>query len=95
MSERSDPREWGPVWALPKWGEGRVPLVEIDRSGDKIGGKIRNAEMAKVHTMFVIGQKEQDAGAVAVRVHGKGDVGAKPKTDAIAQIVADIHSRKL
>jgi len=69
--------------------------VEIDRSGDKIGGKIRNAEVAKVHTMFIIGQKEQDAGNVAVRVHGKGDVGARPKADAIAQIVCDSRSRKL
>ena len=69
--------------------------ADIDRSGDKIGGKIRNAEIAKVHTMFIIGQKEQDAGAVAVRVHGKGDLGAKAKGEAIAQIVEDIHSRKL
>ena len=69
--------------------------VEIDRSGDKIGGKIRNAEMAKVHTMFIIGQKEQDAGAVAVRIHGKGDIGARPKAEAINQIVADIRARKL
>src|SRR5438477_1572005 len=69
--------------------------AEIDRSGDKIGGKIRNAELAKVHTMFIIGQKEQDAGAVAVRVHGKGDLGAKAKSDAIGQILEDIRSRKL
>ena len=69
--------------------------AELDRSGDKIGGKIRNAEIAKVHTMFIVGQKEQDAGAVAVRVHGKGDLGAKPKADAIAQIVEDIRARKL
>src|SRR3954453_312284 len=69
--------------------------VEIDRSGDKIGAKIRNAEVAKVHTMFIVGQKEQDAGAVAVRVHGKGDLGAKPKAEAIAQIVCDSRSRKL
>lgn len=69
--------------------------VEIDRSGDKIGGKIRNAEMAKVHTMFIIGQKEQDAGAVAVRIHGKGDLGARPKAEAMDQIVGDIRARKL
>jgi len=69
--------------------------AEIDRSGDKIGGKIRNAELAKVHTMFIIGQKEQDAGAVAVRVHGKGYLGAKPKADAIAQLVEDIRVRRL
>lgn len=75
--------------------KGQGVRVEIDRSGDKIGAKIRNAEIAKVHTMFIIGQKEQDAGAVAVRIHGKGDLGAKPKSEAISQIVADIRARKL
>jgi threonyl-tRNA synthetase len=75
--------------------KGQGVRADIDRSGDKIGGKIRNAELAKVHTMFIIGQKEQDTGAVAVRVHGKGDLGAKPKSEAISQIVTDIRSRKL
>ncbi|HYE30439.1 MAG TPA: threonine--tRNA ligase [Methylomirabilota bacterium] len=68
--------------------------AEIDASGDKIGAKIRNAEKDKVHTMFIIGQKEQDAGNVAVRVHGKGDQGAKPKDEVVAQLVADIESRR-
>jgi threonyl-tRNA synthetase len=69
--------------------------AEFDGSGDKIGGKIRNAELAKVHTMLIVGQKEAAAGNVAVRIHGKGDQGAKPRDAVIAQIVADIKSRKL
>ncbi len=69
--------------------------ADIDASGDKIGGKIRNAELAKVHTMLIVGQKEQDADKVAVRIHGKGDQGAQPRPAVIAQIVADIKSRKL
>jgi len=69
--------------------------AEIDISGDKIGGKIRNAELAKVHTMFIVGQKEQDADKIAVRVHGKGDQGAQPRAATIAQILSDIKSRKL
>jgi threonyl-tRNA synthetase len=67
----------------------------MDASGDKIGGKIRNAELAKVHTMLIIGQKEQTADQVAVRIHGKGDQGAQPRAAVIAQITADIKSRKL
>jgi threonyl-tRNA synthetase len=67
--------------------------ADMDRTGDKIGGKIRNAEMSKVHTMFIIGQKEQDSGNVAVRVHGHGDQGVKPAADALAKVVADIESR--
>jgi len=66
-----------------------------DRTGDKIGAKIRNAEIAKVHTMFVIGQKEVDAESVAVRVHGKGDQGIKPVTEAISEIHANITARSL
>ena len=68
--------------------------AEIDRSGDKIGGKIRNAEKEKVHTMFIVGQKEVDAGNVAVRLHGKGDRGAQPRAEAIAEILAAIRERK-
>ena len=66
-----------------------------DRTGDKIGAKIRNAEIAKVHTMFVIGQKEVDAESVAVRIHGKGDQGVKPVTEAISGIQASIAARSL
>lgn len=69
--------------------------AEIDITGDKIGGKIRNAELAKVHTMLIVGQKEQAADQVAVRIHGKGDQGAQPRAAVIGQITADIKSRKL
>jgi len=68
---------------------------EIDASGDKIGGKIRNAELAKVHTMLIVGQKEQDSDKVAVRIHGKGDQGAQPRAAVIEQILSDIRNRKL
>ncbi|HKQ37863.1 MAG TPA: threonine--tRNA ligase [Verrucomicrobiae bacterium] len=69
--------------------------AEIDISGDKIGAKIRNAELAKVHTMFIVGGKEQEADKVAIRVHGKGDQGAQPRAAAISQILSDIKARKL
>jgi threonyl-tRNA synthetase len=66
-----------------------------DRTGDKIGAKIRNAEIAKVHTMFVIGQKEIEAESVAVRIHGKGDQGVKSVAEAISGIQANINARNL
>jgi threonyl-tRNA synthetase len=68
--------------------------AELDATGDKIGGKIRNAEKDKVHTMLIVGQKEQDAGLVAVRVHGKGDQGARPLAEVVAQLAEDIRERK-
>ena len=67
--------------------------VEIDDSNDKIGGKIRNAEKDKVHTMFILGQRETEAGAIAVRQHGKGDQGAKPRAEVIADILQKIKTR--
>ncbi|MCK9316264.1 MAG: His/Gly/Thr/Pro-type tRNA ligase C-terminal domain-containing protein, partial [Verrucomicrobia bacterium] len=67
--------------------------VSVDTSGDKIGGKIRNAEVDKVHTMFVVGQKEQEQNAVAVRRHGKGDQGVKPVEEVLAQIKQMIAER--
>jgi len=44
---------------------------------DKINGKIQRAEEAKVHTMLVIGPRDMQAGNVSVRVHGKGNLGAR------------------
>ena len=66
-----------------------------DLSGDKIGGKIRNAELAKTHTMFVVGKKEVENGAVAIRVHGQGDQGVAPIAEAIAGIASKITERSL
>jgi threonyl-tRNA synthetase len=65
----------------------------LDPSNDKISGKIQNAERDKVHTMFVIGPKEQTAGTLAVRVHGQGRQGVKPRAEAIATLLEDIRSR--
>lgn len=67
----------------------------VDRTGDKIGGKIRNAENDKVHTMFVIGAREKQSGSVAVRVHRKGDQGVRPKDQAVEEVVAAIAERRL
>jgi threonyl-tRNA synthetase len=68
--------------------------AEIDESSDKINGKIQRAEQMKVHTMFVIGKRDMDADAVSVRVHGKGNLGAKPRSEAIAGILQSIRERR-
>jgi threonyl-tRNA synthetase len=68
--------------------------AEIDDSTDKINGKIQRAEQMKVHTMFVIGKRDMEADAVSVRVHGKGNLGAKPRTEAIAEILLSIKERR-
>jgi len=68
--------------------------AELEFSNDKLQGRILRAEEARVHTMLIIGQKEQEANAVSVRVHGKGNVGVKPKTEVVAEILAAIRERK-
>jgi len=68
--------------------------AEIDESSDKINGKIQRAEQMKVHTMFVIGKRDMEADAVSVRIHGKGNLGAKPRADAIAEILLSIKERR-
>jgi threonyl-tRNA synthetase len=67
--------------------------AEIDDSYDKINGKIQRAEQMKVHTMFVIGKRDMEADAVSVRVHGKGNLGAKPRGEAVAEILESIKAR--
>jgi threonyl-tRNA synthetase len=68
--------------------------AEIDRTPDQINGKIQRAEQMKVHTMFVIGKRDLEAGAVSVRVHGKGNLGAKPRAEALAEILQSIRERR-
>ena len=68
--------------------------AEGDYSNDKINGKIQQAEQAKVHTMLVIGPRDMAANAVSVRVHGKGSLGAKPREEVVADILAAIRERR-
>jgi threonyl-tRNA synthetase len=68
--------------------------VEGDYSADPVKAKIADAETAKVHTMLVVGQRDLEAGAVSVRLHGKGNVGAKPKDEVVADILASIKERR-
>ena len=68
--------------------------AEVDKSTDQINGKIQRAEQMKVHTMFVIGKRDMEANAVSVRVHGKGNLGAKSRVEAVAEILLSIKDRR-
>ncbi|HZM87132.1 MAG TPA: threonine--tRNA ligase [Blastocatellia bacterium] len=63
--------------------------VELDARDDKIGAKIRDAQLEKVPYMLVTGAKEAESGAVAVRSREKGDEGATPLDEFIARIKAE------
>ena len=60
--------------------------VEVDLKADKLGAKIREAELAKIPYIVVIGEKEQEARAVAPRRHGKGDLGQMPLAQFAQQL---------
>ena len=69
--------------------------VVLDDGGDKIGKKIRNAELDKVPVMFVIGAKEAEEQTIALRKHGDGDQGVIPLSQAIEQLKLQVAERAL
>jgi threonyl-tRNA synthetase len=73
---------------------GHMIRAEGDYDADKINGKIQRAEQAKVHTMLVVGPRDMQANAVSIRVHGKGSLGAKPRTEALSEILSAIRERR-
>jgi threonyl-tRNA synthetase len=68
--------------------------ADLEFSNDKLQGRIQRAEAARVHTILVVGAKEQEAGAVALRVHGKGMQGVKPRAETLADLLASIRERR-
>jgi len=46
-----------------------------------------------VHTMFVIGKRDMEANAISVRLHGKGNLGAKPRAEVIGSLLKSIVER--
>jgi threonyl-tRNA synthetase len=67
---------------------------ELDASSDHIKAKIANAEQMKVHTMLVIGNRDREANAVSVRIHGQGNLGAKPRDQVVADVLLSIKERR-
>ena len=68
--------------------------VEVDESNEKIGYKIRKAQMEKVPYMAIIGDKEMESQTLSIRDRSKGDIGAKPIDEFIAHIQDLTESRK-
>jgi threonyl-tRNA synthetase len=68
--------------------------VGLDARREKIGAKIRDAEMQKTPYMLILGDKDIEAKAVSVRARGKGDLGAKNLNDFIATLKEEIASKK-
>jgi threonyl-tRNA synthetase len=67
----------------------------IDRSQDKLGAKIRLAQVDKVPYMIVVGGKEAESRQVSVRSRKEGDEGSKPIEDFVERIKQEISGRLL
>ncbi len=69
--------------------------AEIDDRSEKIGKKIRDAELAKIPLMLIIGEKEVNENKVSVRRQGKGDEGVKTVAELIDMIQEEVKSKKI
>jgi threonyl-tRNA synthetase len=68
--------------------------VEIDERQEKIGKKIREAELSRVPYMLVLGEKEMNENTLSIRRQGKGDMGQLPLDEFIRNIVSEIVEKK-
>ena len=66
--------------------------VELDDRQEKIGYKIREAQLSKVPYMLILGEKEVEAGAVGVRARKEGDIGAMPIDAFVAKIKEEVEN---
>ena len=69
--------------------------VAADCRSEKIGAKIRDAQMKKVPFMLIIGEREAETGMVAVRDRVKGDLGAIPVSEFASRLGELVNSRAL
>ncbi|MET3937295.1 threonyl-tRNA synthetase [Paenibacillus sp. PvP094] len=69
--------------------------AEADLRNEKLGYKIREAQLEKMPYMFVVGENERSAESVSVRKRGEGDLGMKPVDEIVAQLKEEISTRSI
>ncbi|SHJ74843.1 threonine--tRNA ligase [Propionispora hippei] len=79
--------------AVAQQMRGQDIRVEIDDRNEKIGYKIREAQVQKVPYTLVVGDKEQETNSVAVRKRGQGDLGSQPVAEFMAQLLKEISEK--
>lgn len=67
--------------------------AELDTRNEKIGYKIREAQMEKIPYMLVIGDREAEAGLVSVRARKDGDLGAMPVEDFLSKALVEVATK--
>ncbi|MGN0488543.1 MAG: threonine--tRNA ligase [Ruminococcus sp.] len=83
------------VYNIKKELEAQGMRVEIDDRSEKIGYKIREAQLEKIPYMFVIGDKDIENNSVSVRHRKQGDLGSMPLADFIKMAVEEIDSKEI
>ncbi len=69
--------------------------VEVDSRNEKIGYKIREAQLQKVPYMIIVGDKEADTGTISVRSRDKGELGSQELESFITNVIDEIENRIL
>lgn len=83
------------VYEIKKALEAQGMRVEVDSRSEKIGYKIREAQLEKVPYMFIIGDKDVEAQTVSVRHRKEGDLGAMKLDDFIKMAVEEINTKAI
>jgi threonyl-tRNA synthetase len=69
--------------------------AEADLRNEKLGYKIREAQLEKIPYMFVVGESEQSSNSVAIRKRGEGDIGVKSLDEAVGMLKDDISNHTI
>lgn len=69
--------------------------VSVDTRSEKMGYKIREAQLKKVPYMLVVGDKEVETGTVSVRSRSEGDLGAMALTEILSKIQSEIRNKTI
>jgi len=69
--------------------------AEVDMRSEKLGKKVREAQLRKIPYMLVLGEKEIESGQVALRYRTQGDLGEVDREEFIGLLKEEIHYRKL
>ena len=69
--------------------------ARVDRRSEKMGAKIRDAQVEKVPYMLIVGQREVEAGTVSVRSRTGGDTGAAPLEQFLAMVREEVAGKGL
>jgi threonyl-tRNA synthetase len=83
------------AYELKKTMEDKGIRVEVDDRAEKIGFKIREAQMQKIPYMLVVGEKEVEQNLISVRKRDHGDLGQKPIAEFIENILEEIENKTI